>query len=113
MEKLNGRHARVKLPKLGWVRFRLSRSLDGALIRSATLTRDGAHWYVSLLVDDGQSTPDVHAAPGTAVGVDRGVVVAVATSDGRLVNRDFLTDGERRRAAAVAAAAVAGGQAQP
>ena len=25
------------------------------------------------------------------------VVVAVATSDGRLVNRDFLTDGERRR----------------
>ena len=71
--------------------------LDGALIRSATLTRDGAHWYVSFLVDDGQSTPDVHAAPGTAVGVDRGVVVAVATSDGRLVNRDFLTDGERRR----------------
>ena len=41
--------------------------------------------------------PDVHAAPGTAVGVDRGVVVAVATSDGRLVNWDFLTDGERRR----------------
>ena len=97
VEQLNGRHARVKLPKLGWVRFRLSRPLDGALIRSATLTRDGAHWYVSFLVDDGQSTPDVHAAPGTAVGVDRGVVVAVATSDGRLVNRDFLTDGERRR----------------
>lgn len=39
VEKLNGRHARVKLPKLGWVRFRLSRPLDSALLRSATLTR--------------------------------------------------------------------------
>ena len=61
VERLNARHARVKLPKLGWVRFRLSRPLDGALIRSATLTREGRHWYVSFLVDDGQSTPAVHA----------------------------------------------------
>ncbi len=29
VEKLNRRHARVKLPKLGWVRFRATRSLDG------------------------------------------------------------------------------------
>ena len=46
VEKLNRRHARVKLPKLGWVRFRLSRPLDGAVIRSATLTRAGKHWFV-------------------------------------------------------------------
>jgi putative transposase len=98
VEQLNRRHARVKLPKLGWVRFRLSRPLDGALIRSATLTRDGGHWYVSLLVDDGHETPVIHALPGTAVGVDRGVAVAIATSDGGLADRNFLTDGERRRA---------------
>ena len=35
---------------------------------------------------------------GSAVGVDRGVVVAVATSDGKLRDRGFLSDGERRRA---------------
>ena len=29
VEQLNGRHARVKLPKLGWVRFRLSRRWTG------------------------------------------------------------------------------------
>ena len=98
VEKLNRRHARVKLPKLGWVRLRLSRPLDGALIRSATLTREGQHWFMSLLVDDGKATPPLHAMPGSAVGVDRGVVVAVATSDGKLRNRGFLSDGERRRA---------------
>ena len=41
-ERLNRRHARVKLPKLGWVKFRLSRPLDDVIIRSATLTRDGS-----------------------------------------------------------------------
>ncbi|MDT5242557.1 MAG: putative transposase, partial [Mycobacterium sp.] len=34
-EQLNGRHARVKLPKLGWVKFRLTRSLHAMVIRSA------------------------------------------------------------------------------
>jgi putative transposase len=98
VEKLNRHHARVKLPKLGWVRFRLSRPLDGALTRSATLTREGRHWFVSFLVDDQVAPRPVHAAPGSAVGVDRGVVVAVATSDGQLRERGFLSDRERRRA---------------
>ena len=98
VQRLNRRHARVKLPKLGWVRFRWSRPLDGAVIRSATLTRDGAHWFVSFLVEDAHTTPAAHAGPDTAVGVDRGVAVAIATSDGDLMDRDFLTAGERRRA---------------
>lgn len=98
VERVNRRHARVKLPRLGWVRFRLSRPLDGALIRSATLTRDGQHWSVSLLVDDGRDTPAEHARAGTAVGVDRGVVVAIATSENQLVDRDFVSAGGQRRA---------------
>lgn len=98
VEQLNRRHARVKLPKLGWVRLRLSRRLNGSVIRSATLSRDGKHWYVSFLVDDKHQTPVTHALPGTAVGVDRGVAVAIATSDGGLADRDFLSDGEQRRA---------------
>jgi putative transposase len=97
VERLNRHHAQVKLPKFGWVRFRLSRPLDGARIRSATLRRDGVHWFVSFLVDDEMTTPIEHAAPGTAVGVDRGVAVAAAISDGGLEDRDFLSDRERRR----------------
>jgi putative transposase len=98
IEKLNRRTSRVKLPKLGWVKFRASRDLDGETIRSATLSREGQHWFVSLLVDDGKTTPAEHASPGTAVGVDRGVVVAVATSGGELLDRVFVTPGEQRRA---------------
>jgi putative transposase len=98
VEKLNRRTSRLKLPKLGWVKFRASRYLDGETIRSATLTRDGKHWFVSLLVDDGHTTPEAHARPGTAVGVDRGVAVAVATSAGDLLDQVFTTPGERRRA---------------
>ncbi len=98
VEKLNRRHARVKLPKLGWVKLRASRSLDGEAIRSATVRREGRHWFVSFLVDDDRQAPLAHAAPGSAVGVDRGVVVAVATSDGELCDRQFVAAGERRRA---------------
>lgn len=97
VEKLNRRHGRVKLPKLGWVKFRLSRSLQGVVIRSATLTREGRHWFVSFLIDDGVQAPQAHAVAGAAVGVDRGVAAAIATSDGNLIDREFLTAGERRR----------------
>ena len=48
VEKLNRAKGRIKLPKLGWVRFRASRSLEGEVIRSATLTKDGKHWYLSV-----------------------------------------------------------------
>jgi putative transposase len=98
VQRLNRCHARVKLPKLGWVKFRASRSLDGETLRSITICRDGKGWFVSFLVDDGKATPERHQQPGTAVGVDRGVVVAVATSDGELCDRQFVTAGERRRA---------------
>ena len=98
LQKLNRRKSRVKLPKLGWVKFRASRSVDGRTIRSATLSREGRHWFVSLLVDDGITTPSEHTLPGTAVGVDRGVAVAVATSAGELLDRVFTTPAEQRRA---------------
>lgn len=101
VEKLNRRHARIKLPKLGWVKFRASRSLDGEMIRSATLSRDGALWFLSVLVDDGRQIPTAHASLGSAVGVDRGVATAIATSAGELIDRAFLTPGERRRAVAL------------
>lgn len=56
---------------------------------------------MSLLVDDGKTSPAQHASPGTAVGVDRGVAVAVATSDGDLLDQVFTTPGEQRRAVAL------------
>ncbi|MEU6999679.1 transposase, partial [Nonomuraea sp. NPDC046570] len=94
VERIGRRWGRVKLPKLGWVRFRWSRPPSG-IVRSATITRDGRHWFVSFLVEDGQATPQTHAGP--AVGLDRGVVIAATTSDGDFHDRGFITSGEARR----------------
>ena len=86
----------MNLPKFGQVRFRWTRD-SGRHIRSATLTRDGVHgdWYVSILVEDGilEATADP-ALP--AVGIDRGVVVALALSDGRMLDQQFTSTRSRR-----------------
>lgn len=95
VQRIGRAWGRCKLPKLGWVRFRWSRSLGGG-IRSATVMRDGQDWYVSFLVQDGIDTP-AQPSSRAAVGVDRGVVVAVACSDGTMRNRAFLTPGEVNR----------------
>ncbi|MEV6321739.1 transposase [Nocardia sp. NPDC051787] len=60
------------------------------------MSRDGGHWYVSFLVEDGKLTPERHPS-ASLVGVDRGVAVAVACSDGSMHDREFTTVGERRR----------------
>ncbi|ASU83379.1 transposase [Nocardiopsis gilva YIM 90087] len=96
MERLGRRWGRLKLPKLGWVRFRWSRAPRGA-VRSATVRCESGHWIVSLLCEDGTAAPEVHAAPTTSVGIDRGVTVAVATSDGDLFDRQFQTSKEAER----------------
>lgn len=96
VERLGRKWGQAKLPKLGWVKFRWSRPLGGE-VRSATLSRKGAHWFVSFLVDDQAVTPEQHAMPSTAVGIDRGVKVAAVTSDGDFHDRPFITAGETTR----------------
>ncbi|WP_255205973.1 transposase [Actinomadura sp. BRA 177] len=96
VERLGRKRGRAKLPKLGWVVFRWSRPLGGR-VRSATVRRKGAHWFVSFLVEDGITTPKRHVMPDTAVGIDRGVKVAAVTSDGDFHDRKFITEGEQTR----------------
>ncbi|QUX27653.1 transposase [Nocardiopsis akebiae] len=94
IQRLSRKWGRIKLPKLGWARFRWSRAPRGT-VRSATISWDGAHWYMSLLCEDGQTTPQAHERPGSTVGIDRGV--AVATSDGDLLDQVFQTPKEAER----------------
>ncbi|MEU4039857.1 RNA-guided endonuclease InsQ/TnpB family protein [Streptomyces collinus] len=96
VERLGRKWGRAKLPKLGWVRFRWSRPLGGE-IRSATVSRKAGRWYASFLVDDQVVTPERHAMPDTAVGIDRGIKTAAVTSDGDFYDREFITAGESRR----------------
>ncbi len=70
---------KVYLPKIGWVRFRNSRPVEGK-IQQATIKRDGDHWFVCLSCEIGIQDP-VHPST-SAVGIDVGVVNFASLSDG-------------------------------
>ncbi|MCW3815921.1 transposase [Micromonospora sp. DR5-3] len=93
--RLNRRWGAVSLPKVGVVKFRWSRPLGGA-VRNAVVSFDGVAWYVGFGVHIDVTTPEMHARPDTVVGVDRGVKVALAMSDGRMWNRTFTSPGQER-----------------
>ncbi|HUF84552.1 MAG TPA: transposase, partial [Acidimicrobiia bacterium] len=79
IRRLSKKWATVRFPKLGWCRFRWTRSLDGE-VRNATLKREGKHWFVCFCVDIEPVEPRSRGLP--PVGVDVGVVTSVATSTG-------------------------------
>ncbi|MFI7065009.1 RNA-guided endonuclease InsQ/TnpB family protein [Kribbella sp. NPDC050124] len=91
--KLSRRWAEVNVPKVGWVRFRLSRAVADA--KSYRVTRDRAgRWHLAFA-----AVPPPIPAPGTGevVGVDRGVAVSAALSTGELLTCPRLSDTEQVR----------------
>jgi transposase len=95
IEQLSRKWARVLVPKVGWVRFRVSRTLPDARSYRVTLDRVG-RWHIAFA-----AVPDPIPAPGNGqvVGVDRGVAVSAALSSGELLNCPGLSETERRRLA--------------
>lgn len=82
---LDHENGRVRLPKLGWVRLRMSQPVEGVL-RNVSITREGAKWFASLQVENRETLPalDLHHA-GPTLGIDLGLAAFAATSDGALV----------------------------
>ena len=80
VEQLNKNWCRIKLPKIGWVKMRLSRPVEGQ-IRNATVKRDALGWHVSIC-----TTREIEdqSAMQSATGIDRGVTVPVMTSEGEM-----------------------------
>ncbi len=72
---------RVYLPKIGWVRFYKSRDIPGT-IKQTTVTREADGWYVVFQVE--LEIPDPLPQTALAIGIDRGVSVFAATSEGEL-----------------------------
>ncbi|WP_164992394.1 RNA-guided endonuclease TnpB family protein [Streptomyces sp. L2] len=95
--KLNRKWASVRVPKLGEVKFRLTRPLGGR-IKNAVIRRDATgRWYISFGVHSGTVAMLPNKQP--AVGVDFGVKQAAFLSDEtepRLM-AESLTKGEQRR----------------
>ncbi|WP_405865055.1 MULTISPECIES: RNA-guided endonuclease InsQ/TnpB family protein [unclassified Streptomyces] len=95
VQKLNRRWAQVKVPGCGWVRFRLSIRGRGAKLPDAKTFRvafRGGQWHIAFAV-----IPGPIAAPptGEVIGIDRGVTITAALSDGRTLNCPQLTVKER------------------
>jgi putative transposase len=79
---LNARWGLAQLPKLGEVRFRKTMAVEGK-IQNATLTKCNGKWYIAFCCKD---VPIATVVSGNgAVGIDRGVAVFAALSDGTLL----------------------------
>jgi transposase len=94
VRRLSRQVGEVRIPKVGWVRFRWSRPvpLD---VRSYRVTRDRAgRWHIAFA-----AVPAPIPAPGNdaVVGVDRGVAVSAALSTGEMLHAPALTPGEAQR----------------
>lgn len=79
--KVDSINGRIKLTKLGYIRYRNSRIVLGE-VRSATVSQHAGKWYVSILTkrEVEQSVPR-----GPAVGIDVGVARFATLSDGSYI----------------------------
>ena len=68
----------LKIPKIGLVKFRQTRPVEGEL-KTPTIKFQGNHWYVVLLTEQEMEFPE--ALPNS-IGIDLGVANPVTTSDG-------------------------------
>ena len=93
------RWAEVRIQGMGWIKIRIHRPLVGNRICSATYTKEpDGKTFISILCERHKRQPTKPLdKENTIVGVDRGVAVTVATSDGKLINRENWTPKERER----------------
>lgn len=78
---------RVKLPKIGWVRMKMSRPIPfGFLLKQIRVVKKASGYFVMLTYQSSVNVPD-NPPSGHPIGVDIGLDKYLATSDGELVNR--------------------------
>ncbi|MFB9145001.1 RNA-guided endonuclease InsQ/TnpB family protein [Halomonas alkalicola] len=76
--RLDQGNRRLYLPKLGWLRFRKSREVLGA-VKNVTVSQSAGRWFVSIQTEREVAVP---APIGGAVGIDMGVARFATLSDG-------------------------------
>lgn len=88
---------RVKLPMIGWVKYRVSREIPSdATVKQARIVKRASGWYVMLTLQWNVEIPSV-MPHGYPVGIDVGLTNFIATSDGLTLPRPrFFVDLERK-----------------
>ncbi|MEN3226288.1 transposase [Methylorubrum rhodesianum] len=77
-KRLNAKWSAVRLPKIGWVRFRDTRPLRGR-VKNASVSLDAIGWHVSFACEIAHEAP---VPLPESVGIGRGVATALALSTG-------------------------------
>lgn len=91
---------RIKLPKLGWVRFYSNQVFKGK-IGTVTVSKSPTNkYYISILVDNGLKLPDKSSInPDTTVGIDVGIKTFATLSNGSVFeNPKYLEKSSARLA---------------
>ncbi|GHD75143.1 transposase [Streptomyces mirabilis] len=91
VQKLNRRWAQVKVPGCSWVRFRLTRT-ELPQAKTFRVTWKNGQWHIAFAVIP---APVMEPGTGEVIGIDRGVTITAALSDGRTLNCPQLTTRER------------------
>lgn len=93
VRRVSRKVGQVRIPKVGWVRFRWSRAVPDAKSYRVTLDRAG-RWHVAFA-----AIPAAIPGPGTGevVGVDRGVAITAALSTGEILHCPGLGKREQAR----------------
>jgi putative transposase len=102
IKRVNRRWGAVNLPKVGRVRFRWTKDLPGVTkggpagrITGARLIKDAFGWQIVFRTEI-MTAPVTDTHLGPAVGIDRGITVALALSDETMREHGpWLTGGER------------------
>ncbi len=76
------RWPKIFLPKVGWVKFRKTREIEGT-VKNATVTRRTGRWYVAIQVEVAQSQP---LPPPRITALDLGVRNLITLPDGTRID---------------------------
>ena len=79
--RLDEPNSRLFLPKLGWLRYRKSREIQGTL-KNVTVSASCGKWFVSIQTEWEVSEPVHPCGEETAVGIDLGIARFATFSDG-------------------------------
>jgi len=82
---------RVKLPKIGWIKTKLSRSFDGILKTATVSMTTTGKFFISILVEDGKEIPEKEPfSYDTTIGIDVGISNFATMSDGTKIDNPKL-----------------------
>jgi putative transposase len=80
--EINQANGRIKLPKLGWLRYYDSRPVEG-LVKNVAISAEADEFYVSIQTERVIANPETAVEP--MVGLDLGIARFAALSDGTYI----------------------------